>query len=99
MLSGKWEGENFSLLIYSVGWFMASAVKEYNKLSSIVVGNIISLLPYLFHVSFKKTTNKTTKTKCFLIFNNTGETEVLPLSSDPPLHHKSRCLKYDLTLL
>ena len=48
MLSVKWEGENFSLLIYPVGWFMA--VKEYNKLSYIVVDNIASLLPYLFHV-------------------------------------------------
>lgn len=49
MLSDKWEEENFPLLIYPIGWFMAFAVKEYNKLSSIV-DNIVSLLPYLFHV-------------------------------------------------
>lgn len=48
MLSVKWEGENFSLLIYSVGWFMA--VKEYNKLSSIVIGKAVSFLPYVLHV-------------------------------------------------
>lgn len=50
MLSDKWEEENFPLLIYPIGWFMAFAVKEYNKLSSIVVDNIVSLLPYLSHV-------------------------------------------------
>lgn len=50
MLSDKWEEENFPLLIYPFGWFMAFAVKEYNKLSSIVVDNIVSLLPYLSHV-------------------------------------------------